>query len=721
MKQVLQDVTGTLRVVEVAAPALRRGGVLVQTSHSVVSAGTERQTIALARKNLIGKALSRPDLVRQVLQKARAEGVGEAARQAQARLARPIPLGYSSAGIAAEIGPGVEGIRAGDRVACSGLGFASHAEVVSVPRNMLAVVPDEVSLEDAAFGGVGAIALHGIRMGEVELGSRAVVIGLGLLGLITVQLLRAAGCHVFGTDLREEKVKLALDLGAEGGAVAGEDVAGAVRAFTAGHGADVVLIAASTSSAGPLALAAEVARDRARVVAVGAIRLDAPRRTFYEKELHLVVPRSSGPGIDDDRYETKGVDYPIAYARWTHARNLDEFLRLLAEGKVSVSRLITHRFPLADAPRAYDTLAADGSVIGLVFTYPAARPPEAVPIRLAPSTAAPARDVVGVGLIGAGLFATGTLLPVLRAIPGVRLRGVATATGVTGRVQGERFGFEYATTEARRILDDDQIDAVIIATRHDLHASLTAEALVRGKAVLVEKPLAISPADLEIVLNAWRRAPGRLMVGFNRRFAPLAVEAKRLLQGRAGPALVHCRVNVGPLPSGSWLLDPEEGGGVAVGEMGHFIDLIQYFCDSRPISVQAAALRPGDPVTDILATIVLADGSLGSVLYTVKGDKALERERIEMFKGGTACVIDNFRRLQTAQGGRTRTIRRGGVDRGHRAELEAFIDALRGGRRLPVDLNDYLATTLATFAIGEALSAQTAVPIVLPAADGPRT
>lgn len=709
MKQVVHDArTGALDVVEVSIPVLRPGGVVAQTAYSVVSVGTERQSIGLARKSLIGKALSRPDLTRQVLQKAQAEGISEAFRQAKARLDRPIALGYSSAGVVVEVGPGVDGLHVGDRIACSGLGFASHAEFVFVTQNMLAPVPEGVDLEEAAFAGVGAIALHGIRTGDVELGSRVVVIGLGLLGLIAVQALRAAGCHVFGTDLIPERVRLAQDLGAEGGAAIGEDVPGAVRAFTRGQGADAVLITASAPSDGPLVLAADVCRDRAKIVALGMIRLNAPRRAFYERELQLIVPRSSGPGVYDPRYETKGVDYPIAYARWTHRRNVEEFLTLVRDRRVDVRPLITHRAPIEDAVRAYDTMMKERDIIGLVFTYPGAvapTRPARIPVSLpASARPAPRLDRVGVGLIGAGLFATGTLLPILRRMPDVRLRGVVTASGLTGRVQGERFGFEYASTEVSAILEDDQVDAVVIATRHGLHAQFASEALRRGKAVFVEKPPAISADDLRILTETWQESPGRLMVGYNRRFAPLTREAGRRLDARPGAALVHCRVNVGGLPAGTWLLDPDEGGGIVIGEVGHFLDLFQFLCHSVPKTVQAGALPGEGPVTDFTTTIVMADGSVATLLYTAQGDRSIARERVEIFKGGLACVLDDFRSLVVAEGGRRQTIRRRGVDRGHRDELRDFITAVRQGSPMPVQFEEYVATSRATFAILDALA-----------------
>lgn len=705
MKQVVQDFrTGRLQLIDAPPPALRTGGALVQTAFSLVSVGTERSTVALARKTLLGKALSRPDLVRQVLEKARVEGIGEAYRQVRARLEVPVALGYSSAGVVTAVEGPSDGIHVGDRVACSGLGFASHAELCYVPVNMLAPVPDGVSLEAAAFGGVGAIALHGVRAADVGLGSRVVVIGLGLLGLIAVQVLRAAGCHVFGTDLVSERVALARELGAGGGLATDEDVAGAVRAFTRGHGADAVLIATSTTSAKPLELAATVARERAQIVALGMMRLDVPRRLFYEKELRMIVPRSSGPGLYDRRYESKGVDYPIGHVRWTHRRNLDEFLTLLQARQVDVSRLITHHCSIEEAGRAYETIMSDRAVIGLLFTYPQPAAMSAPTVWLREAAPEGRRDRIGVGVVGAGIFATGTLLPVLRALPSVRLRGLVTTTGATARQHGERFGFEYCATDVQQLLDDDAVDALVIVTRNDTHAALVAAGLRRGKAVFVEKPLAVSRDDLAVVLNAWQAVPGRIMVGYNRRFAPLAREARSRLATRAGPTLVHCRVNVGPLPKDSWVRDPREGGGTVVGEMGHFIDLAQYLVGAPTTEVYAQALPGEEGGDDVMATLRFADGSLASILYTVQGDRAFPRERVEAFRGGMVCAIDNFRTLEVVSGGRRRVVRAMGVDRGHRRELEAFVSALKEGRSMPIPFEDYVLTTLTTFAILDSLA-----------------
>lgn len=717
MKQVVQDFrTGRLQVIATPEPALRPGGALVQTAFSLVSVGTERSTVALARRTLLGKALQRPDLVRQVWQKARVEGLAETYRQARARLDVPLPLGYSSAGIVTAVQGMGDGIRVDDRVACSGLGFASHAEFAYVPANMMAPVPADVSLEAAAFGGVGAIVIHGIRTAEIGLGSRVVVIGLGLIGLLAVQVLRAAGCHVFGTDLVADRVAMARGVGAEAGLPAGEDVEGAARAFTRGHGADAVLIATSTTSARPLELAATVARERAQIVALGMLRLDVPRRLFYEKELRMVVPRASGPGLADRRYE-KGVDYPIGHVRWTHRRNMVEFLTLLQSRQVDVGPLITHRMPLSEAEHAYDTVLSDRTVIGLLFTYPQAVPRQAAPtVLLRPQAKESLRDHVAIGVVGAGVFATGTLLPILRSLPGVALRGLATTSGAAARQHGERFGFAYCTTDVQQLLDDEAIHALVIATRHDSHAALAAAALRHRKAVFVEKPLAVSRGDLAIVLETWRAYPGPLMVGYNRRFSPLAQQAARRLAARVGPAMVHCRVNVGWLPPDSWMLDPEEGGGVIIGETGHFIDLAQSFTGSSVTEVYAQSpSAANESGADTMATLTFADGSLGSVVYTVQGDKAYPRERVEAFRGGLVCALDNFRKLEIVEGGRRRVVRTFGVERGHRAELEAFFHALREGSAMPVSFDAYVNTTVTTFAIVDSIATGRRCAVGLPA------
>lgn len=715
MKQVVQNYrTGELRVADVPAPVLRPEGVLVRNSRSIVSVGTEKLMMDLARKSLLGKALARPDLVKQVINKVRTDGLLEAYRQAVHRLDSPVPLGYSCAGTVIAVGNGVEGVEVGSRVACFGSGYASHAEVVFVPKNLYALVPDGVSFDEAAFAGVGAIALHSVRCSRAGLGERVVVIGLGLLGLIAVQLLKASGCRVCGVDLDPDKVRLAGELGADVTVVGTADVVPAVEAFTGGVGADAVIVLASSADSQPVELAAEVARDRARIVVPGMVKLDLPRKVFYEKELELVVSRSAGPGIYDPTYERKGVDYPLPYVRWTEQRNMQEFLHLVAAGKVRLGPLITHRFSIDEAERAYDLIQqGKEKYIAVLLTYPETQAPPTPRVELRLPAARARADAVRLGVVGAGLFANTTLLPILKGMPGVVLRGIATASGFTGQHAGRKFGFEYCTTDYRQILEDPEIDCVLILTRHNLHARMVVDALRAGKHVFVEKPLALTTDELRQVVSAYESNPRILMVGFNRRFSPFTRRARELMS-RTGPLFIHCRVNAGPVPRDSWVVDAGEGGGRILGEVCHFVDLAQYLAGANPVRVYTVGLRDGSgkvSAEDVSVTLNLADGSVAHIGYVACGDKAFSRERVEIFGGGSVCVIDDFRRLIHVSGGSRRTMRAMNVDRGHRAELEAFISAVSGKTPPPVSIGEYIATTVATIATQQALVRGEPVPV----------
>jgi len=734
MKQVLQSYkTGELSVVNVPSPAVRPGRVLVRNVASLVSAGTEKHMLEMAKKSLAGKALARPDLVRQVIAKARAEGILEAYYQAMNRLDTPVPLGYSSAGIVIEVGAGVEGFSKGDGVACAGSGYASHAEIISVPKNLCVKIPQGVSFESAAFVALGGIALEAVRLADVTLGSKVVVIGLGLLGQITVQLLKAAGCHVFGLDLVPKKVQMALEHGAEVGAVIGQgDVKAAVREF-APQGADAVIITAATSSNEPLELAAEVARERARIIATGLVGLHVPREPFFDKELELVVSRAWGPGVFDPFYVERGIDYPYTYARWTAKRNLEEFLAQLASGTVKVNHLITHRFPIERATEAYDLiLKGKESYIGVLITYPKAT--EAAKglikqrrVELKPPsqrTQKPKGETIGIGAIGAGLFATTTLFPMLRRLNGVRLRGVATATGLSGRHAGKKFGFQYCTTDYRELLSDPKIDLILVLTRHGSHAHFVVEALGAGKSVHVEKPLAVTKEQLRSVIEAYNDAQQKagdsakpiLSVGFNRRFSPFSLWLKEKFQRVKEPLAIHCTVNAGVVPADHWVHDPKQGGGRIIGEVCHFVDLIQFLTGSVQVWVYGETLdsEAYQPSDNVVVTLKMANGSIGSITYVAGGDKAFPRERVEVFGGGAVGVIENFRAASFTQQGRHRRKRSWlGLDRGHRSETQALLDAIRTGGPEPVAFEEYLYTTLATFAIEDSLKKSEPIEVAL--------
>jgi len=713
VKQIVQNYrTGDLQVREVPVPGERAGHLLVHTVASLVSAGTEKLMLDMAKKSLLGKARARPDLVRQVVNKAREEGAMEAYKQTMSRLDAPFPLGYCSAGSVLEIGSGVEGFQVGDLVACSGTLFASHAEVVSVPANLCARVPAGVDPEAAAFTTLGAIALQAVRVADPRLGENVVVIGLGLIGQLAVQLLKANGCRVFGIDPDPKKVGLALLHGADAATADNDQALRQIAEWSRGYGADAVLIAASTDSNGPVELAGELARERGRVSILGAVGIDLPRKVYYEKELEVTVSRAWGPGLPE--YETRGAVYPVGYVRWTAQRNMEAFLDLLAAGSVTVDRIISHRFPIEQAEQAYELVTGKTGepFIGVLLTYPTEAPAKRIlqlkRVSIAPSPQATVR----VGVIGAGLFGRTTLLPSVAALPGVSLHGLATAGGVSAVHTGEKFDFSYVTTDYQQVLDDPDIDCLLIATRHNLHARLAAEGLRRGKHVFVEKPLALDEEQLRDVVQA-AQGNRSLMAGFNRRFSPDAQAAVEYFQGRTYPLLVTCRVNAGAVPPNSWVNDATEGGGRIVGEVCHFVDLLQFLTGSLPTEVSARGIRSASSGLFESAVISLAhdDGSVGVIVYASEGDKAYERERVEIFGGGAVFAIENFKGNTQARAAHKKSHKRLNVDRGHDAELKAFFESIRRGTPPPISLESLVATTLATFRIEDALNTGQAVPI----------
>ncbi|MFI5401818.1 MAG: bi-domain-containing oxidoreductase [Planctomycetota bacterium] len=682
MQQVQQNYrSGELGLVDVPVPALRPGGILVATACSLISAGTERTTVNTARLGLLGKAASRPDLVRQVVRIARREGLLETYRMVRNRLDTQLPLGYSSAGYVAAVADDVLGLRPGDRVACAGAGYASHAEIVFVPRNLAAKVPDNVPLEDAAYATLGAIALQGVRRAGVSLGDRVAVIGLGLIGQLTVQILKAAGCRVLAIDLAQDLVDLARRSGADLALARNEDPERVALNFGDGHGVDAAILTASTKESDPVDLAGAICRERGRVVVVGNVGLDVPREAYYRKELDLVLSRSYGPGRYDPSYEEKGIDYPLPYVRWTEQRNLDAFLGLLAEGRVEPKLLTTHAFDIADAEKAY-AVVTGGRSVGILLRYGSA---ERIATNLvAPPPLEPGGEMPGISFVGAGSFAQNFLLPYLRGAGG--LKYVVATDGLRARATQRKFGFAAATTDAEMALADPSTRAVVIATRHDSHASLACRALAKGKYVFVEKPLAITREELAAVRAAAALAPGRLMVGFNRRFAPAALAAKAAL---AGPLLVHYRVSAGPLPRGHWILDPAQGGRI-VGEACHFVDFVCFLTGERIRRVFATG--------DVAMTLELSRGSVATIHFTDGGDRATPKEWVEAIGGGKVVRIDDFRKV-TCNG---RTIAKG-KGRGHREEMEAFVAAVRSGAPLPGDADGALEVTEAMLLVTESL------------------
>jgi predicted dehydrogenase/threonine dehydrogenase-like Zn-dependent dehydrogenase len=717
MKQIIQDVrTGETSVFEVPIPKPKPGTVLVRTVASLVSAGTERALLEFASRGLLGKARSRPDLVRQVLEKIRREGILTTIEAVQRQLDQPMPLGYSSSGWIVEVGEGVSGYNVGDRVVCAGGGYAVHAEYAVVPQNMLAHLPETVDFELGASATLGAIALHGFRLAEAQIGERVAVIGLGLLGLLTAGIARAAGCVVFGVDLSPTRVELARTIGIE--AVVREDAEEVAAAFSMGMGFDVVLICADTTSDDPVELGGAIARDRARVVAIGAVGMTIPRRLYYEKELTFLVSRSYGPGRYDPLYEEAGQDYPFSYVRWTEGRNLTACVNLLAEGKLNVLPLITHRFPIERAAEAYDVITgkSDEPFLGVLITYPESSPEPVTTLSRLSLKERPIESTakVQLGALGAGNFATSVLFPALQRIRGIELVGLATATGMTAAHAGRKYGFRYATTDEREILADDQINTVAVLTRHHLHARQVIDALRAGKHVFCEKPLSLNKENLIEIAKAVDDSENLLTVGFNRRFAPLAVRLKAFLEGVHEPVSIHYRVNAGPLPLEHWLHDPAQGGGRIVGEACHFIDFLTFLLNASPIQVHSKGL-PDDgryQEDNVLLTYKFPDGSVGTIAYLAAGDRAFPKERVEVIGGGCVAVLDDFRRLETSAHGRRR-VQRSWLrqDKGHRAIWQAFVDAIVDGGPPPIPQDQLFAVSMASFAAVESLRSGEAVTL----------
>jgi predicted dehydrogenase/threonine dehydrogenase-like Zn-dependent dehydrogenase len=710
MKQILQNMKdGKTTVEEVPVPGLRPGMALVRTTASLLSAGTERMLVEFAGKNLIGKAASRPDLVRQVIAKAQREGILPTLEAALNRLDQPMPLGYSSAGVIESIGHGLEGVQAGDRVACAGGGFAVHAEYAVVPKNLLVRLPDNVDFESAAFTTLGAIALQGFRLAAPQLGESVCVIGLGLLGLLSAQIARAAGCRVFGIDLSAERVKLVESMGFR--ASTREACLELVAGITAGHGFDHVLICADTTSSDPVELAGVVARDRGTVVAVGAVGLQIPRKLYYDKELDFKISRSYGPGRYDLRYEEQGIDYPIGYVRWTEGRNLEAFVDLLAKGLVDVRPLISHRIPIEKAAHAYDLITGKTSepFLGVLITYPQAEKPEKadkrVELRRAPSSTT---EKIKVGVLGAGNYAQAVFLPVIKKTGGAELIGIATSAGLTAKNAGQKYGFQFASSTEEDVLANDEINTVVLLTRHNHHARQAGEALHRGKSVYCEKPLALNREELDKLSEIMEKPENPLLtVGFNRRFAPMAKTLRGFFAHRAEPAWVHYRVNAGALPASHWLNDPAQGGGRIIGEGCHFIDFLTFLIGEMPVFVQAIPLVENGRVSqeDVTLTFRYPDGSVGMVSYLSNGNKNFPKERIEVFSGGRIAVLDDFRSLELVTESGRKTMRSNWrQDKGHAAAWAAFLEAVKQGNPPPIPYPDLISTTLASFAALESLA-----------------
>lgn len=720
MRQVTQNYkSGEIRLEDVDWPALRPGGVLVRTHFSVVSTGTEGMKVREAKLSYLGKARARPDQLKKVMQAIRQQGFAATYSKVMNKLDTLTPLGYSLAGEILAVGSGAGEFHVGQRVACAGAGYANHAEINFVPKNLVVPVPDNISLRHAAFATVGSIALHGYRQAGMQLGETACVIGLGLLGQLLVQVLKSAGIQVVGTDLVDERCRLAEKLGAKAAmSITRPGFDTFISRMTGGMGVDCVFIAAGGASNAPTELAVRIARDRARIVDIGKTRLDLPWNEYYLKELDVRFSRSYGPGRYDPNYEERGIDYPIGYVRWTERRNLAAFLELVSSSLVQIDPLISQTRAFADAEGVYRELAqaGNGGVLATLFEYEkASQSIKREPAR--PKIPAPSPKPAGkvrLGVIGAGNYASTMLLPPLQKNRDVELSAVATTTGISGQNAKRRFRFGYATTDYREILDDPQIDAVIIATRHSAHARLVAEALEAGKTTYTEKPLALRIEDIALIRRAVERSGNeRLMVGFNRRFSPMvSTLAKRFWQTGV-PVIAHYRVHAGQLERGSWYLDSTEGSRF-VGEAGHFVDVVSYIANGRPVSVMASRLRAAnataDDVENIIAVIRYDNGSVGNLLYLTQGGSQVPKEHLEVFGGGVTGQLCNFESLLLFDhDSRNKATMR--IDKGQKSELDAFVHAVKHGGPMPIPVESLFDTTLATLLIAESAQTGKEIPI----------
>jgi len=711
MKQVIQDFkTGNVRVTDIPRPQIDDGSVLVRNSCSCVSAGTEKSMIELGKKGYIGKAKKRPDLAKKVINKARNDGLISTYKTVMSRLEEATPLGYSCCGEVISVGDNVAEFSEGDMVACAGAGYASHAEVVAVPKNLCAPVPEGIDPANAAFVTIGAIAMQGVRRAELSPGERVAVLGLGLIGQTATQILDAYGFPVLGLDIDRDQVQAGLEAGAIAGGVIGSDsIESIVEEFSGGNGVDATVITASTESNQPIELAGEITREQGRIAAVGRVGMDIPRNVYYEKELDFRISRSYGPGRYDRSYEEKGLDYPIGHVRWTENRNMRECLRLLANDRVDFTELITHEFTIDEATQAYDLILNNPGgeeFTGVLLRYDTEREHGAVKSH---ESSGDGSDVgsrsapLSVGMVGIGNFAKGTLLPIIADIDECTLHATCSATGVSASQAAEKYGCAFSTTDYTEITGAGDVDLVIVATRNDLHAEIAEAALNNGKDVHVEKPLAISAEGLRRVAHAAQRSNGRLMVGFNRRFAEPTRKLKRAIADGPGPVMLDYRVNVDDLAEDHWLNDPDAGGGRIVGELCHFIDFARFVADDRIEQVSAITVDGGgaELPQNVQINVSFGDASTAGILYTTLGDSSLPKERVEGFGNGRTATVNNYKKGRLSLG----------QDKGHERELRAFVDAILSGQPSPIPFNEAVEVTDATLQVYESLRRQDSVRV----------
>jgi polar amino acid transport system substrate-binding protein len=701
--------TGEVELFDVPEPELNPQGILVRTHFSAISAGTERASMELSSKSLLSKAMARPDLVRQIVDYARQNGIDAAYQKVTSKLDTLATMGYSCAGEVIAVGAEVTEFRIGDRVACGGVGYANHCEVNYVPRNLAVRIPDNVESDAAALTTIGAIAMQGLRQANIAFGETVAIVGAGLLGALAIQIARGAGCRVIAIDLSPERVKNAERFGAHLAVLADDpDIEGKVFAFSR-YGVDAAILTASSSSAAPVEMAAKLMRDRGRIVMVGAIGLGVAREKMYGKELSLALSRSYGPGRYDVNYEELGHDYPIGYVRWTERRNMESFLDLASTGQLDLAPLLSERYAVQDAAKAYASLSS--GIYTAVIAYPPANNAKA-PKMLAPAVAK-AKDEIRIGCVGAGSFSTGVMFPAMKAVKGTRFEAVATASGVGAASAQRAFQFQRAESPAE-LLSDPNVDAVFVFSRHDSHAGYVTRAIEAGKAVFVEKPLASSPeglAQIEAAVAA-RNTDNQaafVMAGFNRRFAPFSEKIKEFFSGRTEAMMINIRVNAGYIPADHWV---HQHGGRIVGEFCHFVDWARAVV-GRPITTVAAHILPNAgrySEDNVCTTLTFADGSVAAIQYLANGDKTISKEWFEVFCEGGVARLDNFTSLELVRKGKKQALK-GTADKGHRREVELTVNAMRDGQPAPIPFAELVEVTRVTFLIQDA--ARSGSPIAI--------
>lgn len=707
MKQVIQNFkSGELYVDDVPLPSISNGMVLVENKYSLISAGTERGTVKVGKANLFGKAKQRPDLVAQVIQNVKKEGLKATLDKVRTKLDSLKALGYSTSGVVMASMDGKNLFQPGDRVACAGQDYASHSEVVAIPQNLVAKIPDNVSFEDASYTTIGAIALQGVRQSEPTLGDNVCVVGLGLLGQITCQLLKANGCNVFGIDLSPRLVKLAKETSADDAMLRSDsNLLATIDTFTNGHGFDSVIITAAAPSNDPIELSAEIARKKGKIIVVGAVKMDIPRDPhFFRKELDLKMSCSYGPGRYDVSYEENGQDYPYAYVRWTEQRNMEAFLKLISNGSIKLQHLTTHIFDIIEAEKAYDIVLGkvDEPSIGILLKYPEGNPEKKI-TKYNINTNKTGK--INVGFIGAGSFAQSYLIPNVKSY-GASLDTVVTTKGITSKNVAEKFGFNATSSNAEDILKNPNINTVFIATPHNSHSQYVVEALKANKNVFVEKPLAMNIDELNQVEHALKKSEGKLLVGFNRRFADVSKSIKKAFENLTEPIFVNIRVNAGFIPKEHWTQNPELGGGRIIGEMCHFIDLMQFFTDSEPVKVFAECISTSNdkikPDDTICVVVKFKNGSVGNLNYLANGNKSLSKELIEVFGGGKTGRILDFRSGELFEN--NKTIKLKSTSKGHQQEVNHYLQSISDGLDSPISFQSIKLTTLTTFKIIDSLN-----------------